>query len=120
MRSARPRAQAASGRFAQRAIERAQVARQRVPHRLLEDEQAAADFLHRRRPPQPDVFRAQTARISGAVVLDVEPLVDRQVLAVPPLQRLRDPHLLRRQAPGVIAVGCAVRTISTRIETTAS
>ena len=92
--------QPASRRGAQRAIERAQVARQGVPHRLLEDEQAAPDFLHRRRPPQPHVFRAPHGEdFAAQVVADVLPLVDRQIRAVLPFQRLRDPHVFRRQAP---------------------
>ena len=85
---------------AQLAIEPAQVARQGVPHRLLEDEETAPHFLNRRRPAQPHVFRAPHREdFTTQVFPDVLPLVDRQIRAVAPFERLRDPHVFPHQAP---------------------
>ena len=118
-----PRRAATRGRWlAQRAIERAQVSRQRVPQRLLEDEQAAADLFHRRRPPWPHLLGPPHGEDLAAQVLDdLLALAARSDRHGPAARAPRAIRIcLAASVRRVIAVGCAVSTSSIRSDATAS
>ena len=75
--------QAGAGVLGQGPVQLAQVARQRLPQRLLEHQQAAADLVERRRPDPPDLVGLPAGGNLAAQRLDDGlPLPERQVRAV--------------------------------------
>ena len=109
------------GQAAEHAIQFARVARHGVPQRLLEDEEPAAHFLHRRRPLRPHVVCLHIVRISrrrSSAISSRSPAVrsGRSWASSDRAMRTCSAASVRR----VMAVGCAVSTSSIRIRVTVS
>ena len=87
-----------SGQRGERPIQRAEAPRQRIPQRLLEDVEAAADLVHRLRLLPPHVLRPPHRQdLAAERGVDFVALERAQVRTIAPFERARQTRVRRRE-----------------------